>query len=435
MKGGDAFALNPLFQQMKGSVVGLYQAIQNKVRNPEPSSEGKSGTYLLWFIIIATLVLISLLGWYFSVKNRLETPDNVRTHAYDYLQSADKVGSYSTRVGQRKSLVDYLSTLKAGGVPASHMALTNFYFSTVNAAGLFYPQADGVVSPDAAKLAVQAGARAFIFDIWPDLRSGADFMPVLHVVESPSQWRRITLNSMPFNTVLNTIIGTVFGSGFNPAIRGGSSDVVILYLRFRGTPRPATFQGAAAALRDAMEQYRLDSSFYACRGQNRLFRTPITEFFSKVIVTSNVRAEGTLLEEYINSVQKGPVPDTAEWSPRSVTNLTLAMEQENKPLIQQTLTFSAPLPEEKEAMTNSWDWKKAQALGIHSAGLNFFEPSDQLTEYLAPDMFGVYSYKMKPESLRFTIQMIARPGEPPDPGYGSGPTSGTAKTPDPIRGI
>jgi hypothetical protein len=209
----------------------------------------------------------------------------------------------------------------------------------------------------------------------------------------------------------------------------------MLYLRFRGVPRPQTFQAVAGALRDAMEQYRLDSSFYGCRGESRLWRTPITEFFTKVIIVSNTRAEGTILEEYINALHKGSTPDTREWSPTSVANLTVAMEQEKIPQIQQSLTFSTPLPEEEQAMYNNWDWRKAQSLGIQCVGMNFFESSDQLNEYMGPGDFGIYSYKIKPERLRYIIQVLAKAGEPPNPGWGKGETAGTVRTPDPIQNV
>ncbi len=440
MKGGASFALNPLFSQVKESVKSLSGSVVNKLKNPVASegSNGRAGDfYLLLFVIAAAITLVYLLKWYAGKKNMLETPDNIRTYAGKYLQNADKAGNYTYRMTNRSSLQDYLNVLKSQGVPAGHTALTNFYFSTVNATGFFYPQIDGVYSPDAARLAVQAGARAFVFDIWPDTRPGANFMPILQIVEAPSLWRRVSLNALPFNTVLNTVVGTVFGNGINPVTRNGASDVVMIYLRFRGVPRRQTFDAVANALRDAMEQYRLDSSFYGCRGESRLWRTPITEFFTKVIISSNTRASGTLLEEYINILQKGALADNTdrEWSPSSVANLTAAMQQEKIPQIQQSITFSSPLPDQKEAMSNNWNWRKAHELGIHCVGMNFFEPSDQLNEYMGPGDFGVYSYKIKPENIRYIIQMLARPGEPPNPGWGKGETAGAVQTPDPIQNV
>jgi hypothetical protein len=286
---------------------------------------------------------------------------------------------------------------------------------------LFYPSVDGIVSPDAAKLAVQAGARAFVFDIWPDLRPGAGFAPIIQVVESPSLWRRITLNFFSFSEILSTIIRNVYlPSASNTPTQYANKDCVVLYLRFRGAPRLETYTGVANALQSIIEPYRLDSSFYARTGEERLYLTAITDFFSKVIVMSNDPATGTPLEDYINYLQKGPTADTREWTPQTINNLTEAMKTEYRGAFQKRLTVASPLPETDEAYYNSWDWQAAQAIGIQYTSMNLFYRSDSLKNYLSTDNFGIYSYKIKPSKLRLNPFTVPRPGEPTNYNVGSG---------------
>lgn len=405
---------------------GVYQKAKEKTLSTG-SEVGGMPNYIKIIVFLILVGVVALYGWYFDLRSRLETPDNIRAHADSYLKKADEAGSISKNLDSRKSLLSYLRELEKQNVPASHFAFANFYVSTVNASGLFYPRIDGVVSPDAARLAVQAGARAFVFDIWPDLRSGANFGPILQVVEQSSTWRRISLNVLPFHLILNTIVGMIYsgGSGFLNTPYG-SRDCLTFYLRFRGTPRFQTYAGVAAALRDSMEQYRLDSSFYACNGERRLFATPITQLFSKIIIMSNNTAQGTPLEDYINFLQRGPLPDMRDWDSKSIASLTDAMKLERVGILKQSLTFASPLPETDEAELNSWDWKKAHDLGIQYAGMNLFYASSTLNDYMNPTMFGVYSYKIKPANLRYLLLQQAAVGQAPNPGYGDGtPTQQT----------
>lgn len=417
MRGGAAL-LNPRLLQLKDGLAGLFQSAKDRM------TETREGTpfWIKAVVVLVIMGVVALYGWYFDLKKRLETPDNIRRFADLYRKEADAKAMITANLSSRKSLLAYLQTLQTAGEPAADLSLANFYISTVNAAGLFYPRVDGVISPDAATLAVQAGARAFVFDIWPDLRAGANFGPILQVVEQSSLWRRITLNALPFHVVLQPIVSSLYSNNFLN-IQNGSKDAVILYLRFRGTPRMETYTAVAAALRDIMEPYRLDSSFYARRGEDRLFSTPITAFFSKVIVMSNKTAEGTILEDYVNFLQKGPTPDIREWDGASMANLTDAMQTEKMALLKTQLTVASPLPETEAAETNAWNWKQAHALGIQYAGMNLFYPSETLKEYMAPDMFGVYSYKLKPAvpvNLRYTIAVQQAVGYPNDPGVGTG---------------
>jgi hypothetical protein len=325
----------------------------------------------------------------------------------------------------RKSLRDYLTALREKGVAASQMALTNFYVSTVNATGLFYPATDGVISSEAGRIAALAGARCFVFDIWPDLSPGANFSPILQTVEPGSQWRRISLNALPFSTVLQATIQEACQIDMRP----GVDDPVFLYLRFHGKPREATYNATAAALNRIIEQYRLDGPYYACRGQDRLFSEPITNLFRKVVVISNVKATGTQLADYINVGPRDGVQ--LEYTKTQIRSITNEMKRDAVRRIQQNLTFHAPAPEDPDAAANAVALTDGQALGIQFVGMNFWNNNDALKTHVT--MFGTQSFALKPEPLQYTIEALPAPRKPENPGWGVGADAGTPVLPPAIQ--
>jgi hypothetical protein len=401
----------------------LFGSATEKVKEVSPPD----GFSTIAFLIILG-VGIGLMVWYYKKLKLLETPNNIRRITSE---SAEAANDYVWLTTKRKDLPTYLEQLKKEGIPASHMALTNFYISTVNGAGLFYPAENGVISPDAARLAAIAGVRGYVFDIWPDLTPGGQFGPTVQVVEQGTLWRRITLNAMSFASILGAITNTVFRGGFGPGMESKPHDLVVLYLRFRGTPRYTTYSGVAQALNGAIEQYRLDTSFNACRGQDRLFRIPISQLYQRVIVMSNTKASGTPLADYINvGPQQGIRMD---WVPREVSALTDTMRGEQKVKIQQNMTVCAMPLEDPATESNPWEWKEAHGLGIHMAAMNIWKKGAALDSYMAPDMFGTFSYKMKPENLRYIIEVIPKAKVPENPGWGEGDNAGKLRPVETIK--
>jgi hypothetical protein len=377
--------------------------------------------------IVGGILIIVLIVWYIKKLLLLEYPDNIRGLL---MKSIERANIYQETAMTRKSLKTYLSVLKKDGVPASHTALTNFYISTVNATSFFFPAEDGVYSADAARLAVLGGARAFVFDIWPDLANGGNFGPIVQTVEDGGLWRRISINAITFQTALAGVIDNVYGTPINQN-ETMKDDPVILYLRFRGKPRFSTFEGTANALRSKMEQYRLDPSYNACRSMDKIFRTSVTELFKKVIVMSNMRAEGSRLQDYINVAPAAGI--RTEINPREIRGMTDAIKAENKARIQQNLMVALYNPEKKEAASNEWNFKDNQSIGVHMCAMNFFNPNATLKQYMAPEMFGIYSYSLKPRPLRYVVEVLPKPLQPQNPGWGSGQNAGKPTIPESIK--
>jgi len=411
--------------RLNPKLVEFVSDLWGKTKNLTGATEGvTNNTIIIVGTLIGIIAVLALIVWYVNYSGYYETKNNITRISKEATQAQVE---YARLNPKRKSLRDYLQRLQAAGVPASQMCLTNFYVSTVNAAGIFFPSYNGVASAEAARAAVLGSARGFVLDIWPDLTPGANFGPIIQVVEAGSAWRRISLNSLPLSSVLQAIIQ----EGFVTPLRPGSDDPIFLYLRFRGHPRSATFEATAKVLSATLEQYRLDNSYNNCRAQDRMYTLPITNFFKKVVIFSNNRATGTTLEDYINIGPRDGI--NVEVSVDDARSLTVDMKADAIHKFKLNETWLAPLPETSAAESNGYDWEAAQRLGIHFMAMNFWNRGDKLQKYMDPNMFGTQSFLIKPASLRYVIEVIADPKVPFDPKWGSGATAGTMRDPPPIR--
>ena len=402
-------------------ILSIFSGIKSSVQSKLASSGVKEGGFSIVFFIVIVLVVIALYWWYGKYSQFLETPSNISAIVQKNIKAAD---AYSVDNINRIGLKDYLNNLNLGD---EQLSFTNFYISTVNVAGFFFPATDGVFSPAAARLAVLGGARGFVFDIWPDLTPGARFGPSLQIVEPGSLWRRISLNALPLSIILKAIIN----EGLEVVGRPGQRDPMVIYLRFRGKPRNLTYEATYGVLKDAFENYRLDMSFNNCRGQDRLFRTPIKSLMQKVIVVSNTRAEGTNLGEYINV---GPIDGIKqEFLPSETRDMSLDGKADAIRKIKQNITFIAPLSETPIAESNDWDFQPAMDLGIQCIAMNFWNATDKLKKYMSPNYFGKQSFLIKPAPLRFVIENLPKVQRPPDFKWGEGEAAGKPKPPADVR--
>lgn len=371
-------------------------------------------------IVIALMVVISLFIWYGKQYRLFETPANINRISRNATQAH---AIYAKENPKRIGLRGYLNSLQKANVPASHLSVTNFYVSTVNATGVFYPAHNGVVSTEAVRAAVLAGARGFVFDIWPDLTPNAAFAPSIQVVEEGSLWRRISMNQLPLISILRALIQEAFETDGRP----GHEDPIFIYLRFRGKPRSITYEATANVLQATLESYRLDASFNRGRGQDRIFSTPITQLFKKVVLFSNIRAEGTRLSDYINVAPSEGIK--LDWNVADYKGLTADMRVEAVSKIKMNLSWVAPMSESKEAEMNSYDWKSAHDVGIQFAAMNFWNVNDAFKQYRGASLFEKQSFALKPFELRHVIELLPNPKQPVNPQWGAGPTAGTLRTP------
>jgi hypothetical protein len=413
--------------ELAPDVKSFFSGIGDTLKTGMAKLSEQAGTTTAGFSTLATILsiilLVLLLIWYMRKRRLFETPHNVAR-----MTRADSkaMEHYEQSKDKRISLIAYLQQLKNQGVPENHFAVTNFYVSTTNAAGIFLPALDSVVSPLAAKYQMAAGARAFIIDIWRDITPGNKFAPSVQVIEAGSNWRRISMNMLPLSTILKTIVE----EGITNNRRPGQNDPLFIYLRFRN-PHKLTLDGAAKALQKTIEPYRLEPSFNNCRGQNRLFALPIFSLCDKIVVMSNTRAVNSVLSDYINV---GPLDGIKmEWTTKDANGISESMKPEQIRKIRQNFTWIAPASEEPSATANDYTLTNAQSLGIQFIGMNFANKNDNLKAYLDPKMFGKSSFAIKPVSLRYFIEVLPPPKYPQDPKWGSGTTAGSPTEPPAIK--
>lgn len=377
------------------------------------SVQGKpaGGGLPFWAYIVAALIVFFCFNYYGKVYWTLETPANIKTRLRSF---TDKFNVYGDQRSSRKGLLQYLADLRAAGVPDSNFALTNFHVCSANTAATFTPVRDGIVSPDAVRLALAAGARYLDFTIWSG-GAATNHAPFIAEMDIASKWRRITMNQMGFRAAMDAvqaygIAGPMASADTNQAPY--ANDPLFIMLRFMGTQKPTTFDQVADALTNTIEPFRLDFSYYSARGMDKLFKTPITQFANKVIIMTNTYPPtGSALSDYINIGPRSSFP--LEMSYAEVLGTPEANKAAVRAKIQQNLVVMRSSMDEPIGDTNiTSNFLSAHALGIHFATINFWSQDTFLAEYRKPTMFGVNSFKIKAPEMRYIIEYVAPPGVP-----------------------
>jgi hypothetical protein len=244
----------------------------------------------IWVFVVIALISLVCLVVHIKLKGDLINITNIKNKS---AEGNNKAASIVLSANGRKSLTKYLSTISSDPIT---ILLSNFYFSTVNATGLFFPSKSGVFSPNAVQFAVKGGARAFVLDIWSSMEPFGGFKPILQSVEEGSKWRRVSMNSMNVETALNAIVSEVYTPSMGN--EDYSDDVVLLYFRFNGGIRNPTYDELAKICSRILAPYKLDSAFSSFRGNNILFKTPITDLKGKVIIIGS-KTQAEMEKEYL----------------------------------------------------------------------------------------------------------------------------------------
>ena len=417
------------------------------------------GPFPFWGLLVVVVVTFVCFVIWLKYRKNYETPNNVRDMAAAQFLSAKEI--INTQ-GNRYGLVKYLRPCEnTSGAEATtcksddlfinpqdtQIVLSNFYFNTVRVPGCFFGD-EPVFSPDAIRFACKGGARAFVFDIWPSLDGRGGFRPILQLVEEGSNWRRISMNFMEFETAVEAIVSEVYGGSVYDADRKTDRDITLFYLRFQGIPRPQTYASVAATLAKHTQPYMLDPSFAYARGEDRLVKTSIRELQGKMLFFVNkTKAELNSHQgffSFMNMCAPAPESDVSaalmklEYTPQDLKNLSTADKTRIVGYIRSRITFLILPTYDPAVKTNEWDWKAALDVGIHCIPMNIFErENDRSKAYYK--IFSRYSYKWKPEfadfseggfqnkvSLRLPLVVVPPPLIPADPGTGDGTLSANA---------
>ena len=386
------------------------ETIQNMVQIEEPIVlDTMLG--LAPFAGIAVLILVIVLVVILAQSYNYYTPDNLNTHTNAFLKKWEPV--YGAAANGRKSLNEYLTTLtNEKKIEPNQKCLSNFYIMTANAAGTAVSP-DGLLLPglplcniEALSFLLRAGCRGFIFDVHEPLSNKGK--PYISVVDAnPSKkWRTISMNSIPFRDPINRLRAEAFGEGsLGQTQIKNTTDPIFIYLRFNRDHKPDFYNAVAADLENAFKDYRLDYTWAAGRRETDFYTTDIQEFMGKVVIISNKKAAGTHLEDFINITPASSVKPN--YTTADIRDITSDEITKVKPIIQQHLCAAFDVPGTNEAIKNTLDWNRAHGLGIQMVAMNFFTEAGNLQGYR--DMFGSYSFKLKPEAMRYGVKLGTNP--------------------------
>lgn len=203
--------------------------------------------------------------------------------------------NYDGQLANRQSLKAYMT---ANNIDDTTL-MTNFQVATANFGGI-YTEARGAlnpwtgsVSPDAAAMQVHAGARAIVFDIWPDPANTAN--PVVCAMVDTSQWwfqnwwrnsggmnkgqgtysnwQMLTRNKVDAGTMMTAAINAAFDQN-SPQ----NGDPFFLILHLHGAMTTAYLNTLGAKLLQALQGHGLGPSYGQWQQQTKLCSAPVSEF-------------------------------------------------------------------------------------------------------------------------------------------------------------
>ena len=427
----DGPAANDDIIEIRSPIKGYGKTIQKTFHGPwMPAITGVLGTTA--GVGFGFVVFVIVLSYVYASSYNFFTDANTTNHSNSFLKKWEPI--YGTAANGRKSLNEYLASLSQKGlIQPNQKCLSNFYIMTANTAGIV-KSPDGVLLPGLPLCSIQsisfllrAGVRGFIFNVHELLSDPGK--PYLSVVDPDpnKKWRTISMNTIPFRDPINRLRAEAFGEGSLGREKivqiKNTTDPIFIYLRFIRQHKPLFYNNVANDLQNAFKDYRLDYTWASGRRETDFYTTDIQEFMGKVVIMSNQKASGTNLEDFINIAPVSSLP--ANYKAVDIKNITTDEITKIKPVIQQHVCTAFDVPGTAEAMNNSLDWKRAQQLGIQMVGMNFFTDAGDLAGYRGT--FGENSFSLKPENMRYGVQLSRAPIKP---GAGADMKGGNITVPD-----
>jgi hypothetical protein len=342
--------------------------------------------------------------------------------------------NYDAIQGSRKSLVEYIASKSIPDTtPMNHFAI-----ATANFGGIYTEDMAllspwiGRVDPEAARLQVEAGARALVADIWPD---PATRKPVVcsmldtqswHIqqiwmngglnkgVNRYSNWNSLTRNRAPAGTILNATIKAAFEG---PTSRQ-NSDPFFLILKLHGPMPKSYLDELGDIVRTAIGGHAMGTEWDRALNQNSIGTAPLSAFASKVFVIvvpeippSTTQAAfinmflTTRMGEVTNSVER--TPNSIFFEPTGIAAIGVATQTNcvNPAGPPQTLSqtaFTVVQPSTGGKTTNNdvlfgeKGLTECIQVGAHFTAVNLFSPNPsdtQMSVFFDPAYFGTYSFR------------------------------------------
>jgi hypothetical protein len=219
---------------------------------------------------------------------------------------------WQTLSSARKPLSDLSGTIL-------QQPIINFKIATAAFGGIYTEESKnglnpyiGTVDPEAARLQVLAGARAIIFDIWPDPANPTQ--PVVCAMRDNdsdavekwwintggltrgvgrySNWKMVTRNKVPVAQMLDAAVSTAFGQG------NQQTDPFFLILKLHGAMTVPYLNTLGTQVAGALGGKSFSSTDTNTTNTNSYCSTPISQFMGQrafVIVIPDVQSNYNLL--------------------------------------------------------------------------------------------------------------------------------------------
>jgi len=350
---------------------------------------------------------------------------------------------YDADQGKRKSLREYLTSKN---LPDS-TPMNQFSVATASFGGIFTENPSGLnpwigaVSPEAARLQVEAGARGLILDVWPDPNTRVpvvcsmidnqawniqwwwkNYFGMKNGVGRYSNWNKMTRNTAPVASIIQTALKAAFMG--SPGTQ--NTDPFFLILKLHGGMTVPYLDNLGDLVRNAIGGNAMGADWNRCANQKNICSVAASQFLSRVFLIvipdidpnynilpniSTYAAFTTLflttrLGEITNALEQ--IPNTMFFEPSGNTTISApsqpacggnlgappqSLAQTGLCIIQPT-TGGTTTSNSDFYSTDSYD--TCLKSGAQFVALNFFPPTSNdgpLTSFFDPSYFGTYSFR------------------------------------------
>lgn len=267
--------------------MGLFDLIEPIHGKPAPAMVLIFQLAMAGLVMIIMIVLSTMLG---SALVKPAAPKGWTTIDYDAAQ------------GARDSLTNYL---KNNEISADTTPMSQFSVATANFGGIFTESISftnpwiGSVSPEAARLQVEAGARALILNIWPDPADRQTPIVTAMIdtqewsmqntwikwglnrgVGRYSNWQHLTRNKAPVGEILKPALKAAFEASPGPQ----NTDPFFLILKLHGAMTTDYLNNLGASVQEMIGGHAMGAEWNKCLNQQTICTAPVVQFMSKVFV-------------------------------------------------------------------------------------------------------------------------------------------------------
>jgi hypothetical protein len=385
----------------------------------------------IFMLVLAILVLLVIIGTIRTLIATTSTPS---------ASTGWNGMNYAGGVASRIPMVN---------IPGFNTAtqMTNFTVATAAFGGIFTEPTSsyfgvnvnpwlGNVSTEAAKLQVDAGARAIVFDIWPNPSDPTQ--PVVCAMADTtawgiqnwwvntgklnagmtgtySNWQLLTRNVVNAMEMLQAAVEEAF-AGNNPQ----KADPFFLILRLHGAMNTDYLNTVGAAVQNAVGGYAMGPE-YVNMTYNQYCQTPFSEFISsdsqsgKVFVMVSPELTTPLVSKFLTAYNASTLkqntnlldmnpqqltfnPGTANMIPKTMV-ASCATNGQQIQLNEASYTLVMPSTGGKSTVNDDLyaiaDYQSCLQTGAQFVGLNLFSPSSSdgpLNTFFQDDLFGKQSF-------------------------------------------